>query len=467
MRFAACLLVSIALAAQTRPGMAAQKRRPAAAKPKPAATEPSLKPPAPGEVPELKEFPIATLRVEGNSVYSEASILKLSGLKPGDLTSKPVFEAARDRILASGAFDSVGYHYFTASDGKSYEAVFQIVEAIPRYPFRAEDLPLSPDEVTALLRARDPLYGPKIPATKAKIDIYKSIIEEAARKKGFNGSVIGKVEADSPDALAILFRPAGATPSIADVRLTGFQVIPLAALKPAINGIAVGVPYQEQRFRQLLDTSIRPLYEARGRLAVKFTELKVERSNEVNGLNITVTIDEGPAYQLGNVRLSGRGFDEAELTRAADLRPGDIANMSAVAEGIERMRLALRRKGHIMAVATLERQPNHEKKILDAIVDIDPGPQYAFRTLKIQGLDIESEPVIRKMWGLPSGKPYNPDYPDIFLKRVRTDGIFDNLGETKWVPEIDEKSQSVDVTLLFGSAAKSKSILKSDGIGRP
>jgi len=83
------------------------------------------------------------------------------------------------------------------------------------------------------------------------------------------------------------------------------------------------------------------------------------------------------------------------------------------------------------------------------VLHVDPGPTYTFRTLTLKGLDVISEPVIRKMWGMPAGHAYNVDYPDRFLKVVREEGILDNLGKTDSEAKVDEAEHVVDVTLTF------------------
>ena len=51
--------------------------------------------------------------------------------------------------------------------------------------------------------------------------------------------------------------------------------------------------------------------------------------------------------------------------------------------------------------------------------------------LTIQGLDVETEPHIKKLWALKRGQPFNAEYPDYFLARLVEDQIMDNLGRTK------------------------------------
>jgi outer membrane protein insertion porin family len=88
---------------------------------------------------------------------------------------------------------------------------------------------------------------------------------------------------------------------------------------------------------------------------------------------------------------------------------------------------------------------------------IERGDQYTFGKLTIVGLDLNSEPAVRKLWSVAPGKPFNATYPQFFLDRIKEDGYFDNLGATKPTIQIDEKTRVVDVTLTF-TAARNRSI---------
>jgi outer membrane translocation and assembly module TamA len=82
-------------------------------------------------------------------------------------------------------------------------------------------------------------------------------------------------------------------------------------------------------------------------------------------------------------------------------------------------------------------------------VNVDAGALFNYGKLEIRGLDVISEPAIRKMWGVRDGKPFDAGYPDAFLKEVKDQGIFDNLGETNSQTKINEDAKTVDVTLIF------------------
>ena len=63
-----------------------------------------------------------------------------------------------------------------------------------------------------------------------------------------------------------------------------------------------------------------------------------------------------------------------------------------------------------------------------------------------------TEPQIRKVWIMNPGSPFRPGYPDQFLKDLRDQGVFENLGDTRAEKTVNEKTKIVDVKLFFGAA---------------
>ncbi len=105
--------------------------------------------------------------------------------------------------------------------------------------------------------------------------------------------------------------------------------------------------------------------------------------------------------------------------------------------------------GHLDAASQVKRDVNDAEHIVNIEFQIDPGPLYTLGKLEMVGLDIETEPEIRKMWGIAAGKPFNVEYPDHFLNRVKEGGVFDGLKTTRAETKINAASHTVDVTLYF------------------
>jgi outer membrane protein insertion porin family len=410
-------------------------------RPKPAADAAS--PPAP------TAYTVENLMVEGNHNYSAAQILAAAGLHEGDKAGKPEFEAARTKLDATGAFDSVSYRFAPSKDAEGYDVVFEVSEVAQVYPVRFEDLPTGDAPLRAWLKQKDPLFGEKIPATKQVVDRYVAWISEFLAKQGYRQPLAGKLSSDGGEDLAVLFRPAKGYPAIAHVIFTGTGDIPAGQLQTAMYGVAIGVPYTEPRVRQLLDNTIRPIYEARGLLRVAFPKIETMPAKDVDGVTLTVEVTPGPAYKLDRVRFVGADYSRSEWNNLSKLKTNQTVNFDDVKAVQDRIRADLRRQGHLDATSKVNRDVDDSGHTVGVEFQIDPGPLYRLGKLDYVGLDVVTEPEIRKMWGLAPGRPFNVEYPDHFLARVKDAGVFDNLKSTRAETKINAANHTVDVTLYF------------------
>ena len=126
-----------------------------------------------------------------------------------------------------------------------------------------------------------------------------------------------------------------------------------------------------------------------------------------------------------------------------------IANFDEIRDAAVRVRDSMKHQGFLDVEVNTDRKVDDQKLTAEFFIDIDPGPQYKFGTLTVNGLGLDGEAAIRKMWSIEPGAPYPTDYPDYFVRKVKEDGIFDNLGDTKATPKINADTHVVDVTLDF------------------
>jgi outer membrane protein insertion porin family len=401
---------------------------------------------------EAMAWPVESILIEGNKTYSREQILAAAAIKVGQRMADTDFAGARQRLLDSGVFESVGLKYGPGKDGKGYAVSVEVVEAEPVFPVRFEDLPAAEADLERALKAAGPLYGPKIPATEQVFARCVQAVETYLAAAKHPVKVAAKVDLDLSGETAVFFRPAAQPPAISRVMFANAVVVPPASLENAINAVTVGRPFREARFRQLLDANVRPLYEAKGRVRVAFTKVKAEPDQQVKGVAVTVTVDEGPVYSYGNVQVAGSGIPAAELVNLAALKKGAPFNAREVQEAMARILKRVRRDGYMKATCAEERQVDDKALTVGLTFRLDRGPQYVLGTLDIQGLDILTEPAIRKMWALKPGQPFDADYPDRFLQQVRDEGVLDNLGDTRSKIQEDDTARRVDVTLIFKGA---------------
>jgi len=409
------------------------------------------------EAPATK-WPIERLAVDGNRNYAADSVLAVAGLKIGEMAGKEEFDAARDRLVATGAFETVGYKFEPGPSGKGYVATFQVVEVEPAYPVRFENLGVPATDVERILHGKDPLFSTKkLPATKPVLDRYVGWIQDYVASKGNQEKLIARLNPVGTDQFEIVFRPARSYPAVAQVTFEGNQGVPQNVLRDAIGGVAVGQPYTEERFRELLNTAVRPAYEARGYLRVAFSKIRTESVSDVQGLHVFVTVEEGDPYKLTKVAIAGPSPVAVDpLLKSGEFKTDEIANFDHVNEGLEKMRTSLQRAGFLDAKLIPNRVLDDAKKTVNVNIRIDSGPQFTMGKLTIQGLDLNGEFEMKRIWVLKEGKPFNPEYPQVFLNRIREQGLFDNLGETKSEVRRNEQDHTADVTLIFAGQKQQK-----------
>jgi outer membrane protein insertion porin family len=186
------------------------------------------------------------------------------------------------------------------------------------------------------------------------------------------------------------------------------------------------------------------------RLAFPKIVTEPSKHPDVVGVSLTVTVEEGPAYKLGAVHFTGAAARQAkELEGLVKWRKDETINFDEIKTGLNRIVKRYKTTGYLHAAARADRTVDDKEHTVDLAVNVDAGQEFKYGSLEIRGLDLNSEPAIRKMWGAKEGKPFDAEYPDAFLKDVHDQGIFDNLGDTSAQTKVNEDKKTVDVTLIF------------------
>jgi outer membrane protein insertion porin family len=396
---------------------------------------------------EKANFPLESIRIVGNEQIPAARIIAATGLKIGAPITRPEFNEARDRLLATGAFESVGFDYKGSANDTGFDATFRVTETTPLYHYRFENLPRPEAELREALRKQEPIFVDAIPPTPQVMNRYSSALAKFLN----NGSqVIGEVNSDTPGELLIVFRPLGARLNISELNFKGNSVLDKVDLWKAINPVAIGTPYSEPLFRQMLNTSVRLAYEEKGRIRVAFPKIETAKSEDNDGIDVTVTVDEGPEYKLGDVSFKGVAAREsAGLNKLGNWAKDKVVNFAEIDSGIRNIQKGYREDGYLRIETPIAREIHDDLKTVDLTITIQPGERFTMGKLTIKGLDILSEPAIRKIWRLNEGDPYRESYPDSFVAMIKSEGYFDNLARTGAEADIHENTHKVDVTLTF------------------
>src|SRR3954454_4366234 len=391
-----------------------------------------------------------TVTVKGNHQYSVEAIFRQSGLRIGQRISAAILEQARLKLQQTELFNNVSDEFrFSGTVPPAYDVSFEVTENEQVFPMRFERLGVSPDEVRQYLKDHVDLYSDRIPGTQGVLNRYTAAVQEFVAKSNSGLKVKAQVSNDDPKELTVLFTTNAPAPTISQVQVSGNQAVDSGTILRAVNLVAVGVPLSDARLQMILDKAIKPLYAAKGYAAVTFPKIDTTPSTSNLGVVVNVEIKEGPLFKFGSIRFRGNGMDQEEIRSNIPFKPGQTFN----GEQVENFRIDLihrmKRSGLLDANITAETEPDDTKRAVNIVYSVTPGAVYSFQKLDIRGLDINTEPAIAKLWGEKPGTPFNPDYPEFFLNRVKEQGVLDNLSEAKSDYSSDPSTHGVTVYLNF------------------
>jgi outer membrane protein insertion porin family len=395
--------------------------------------------------------PIQSITIAGNKSLTTDAILTASGLFIDGNGGSATFEAARDRLLDTGYFDLVSYSFKQQNQG--FAVAFTVKDVKEVYPVRAEALPITPDKLTRILQSNDPLFNGVLPGTKRVIDRAALLIEQSLAADHPDLHIRAKVVATGPERYEIQFSPAEGLPIIADVTFEGSQAATSGELRLAMIEGAIGQPFSDASIHALLDRLIRPAYEKQGYMAVSFPKITSKPDAAVKGVDVHVTVVDGPQFRLGEVSVRGPLPNDARrILGIAKVPRMDLINFDEFTQAVPRILDALHNEGYLDATVAVDRSIDNAKLIVDVWFDANPGALYTFGRLEVIGLGLDGEAAIRKMWGVKPGDPFPAGYQDRFVRGVKDEQMFDNLGDITVMPNINRQTHVVNVTIFFAAA---------------
>lgn len=398
-------------------------------------------------------LPISSITITGNQKLKTDAILSVLGLKVKDQGSTAIFNAARDRLLDTGYFDSISYQYHQQDLG--FAVTFNVSEMQQVYPIRVQGLPITPAEIGGILRAKDPLFNGLLPGAKKVVERAAAEVQEALDKTDPNIRVRATVIPTGQDYYEVEFSPAGGLPVISEMTFEGSSVVSAADLQNVMIDHGIGQPYSDENVKALLDQWVRPLFEKEGHMRVRFPRIVGTPDTHVKGIDVRVTVDDGPVFKLGQLTVRGPGaMDGKRVLRMANMQTSSSApiNGDEVNKGVEKIQNVMHSEGHLDSKVSVDRSIHDETKTVDVAYDVDPGPVYTFGKLTVSGLGLSGEAAIRKMWTVKPDDPYPGNYPNYFVAEVKKEGLFDNLADITATPSINRDTRVVDVTLNFISS---------------
>lgn len=222
--------------------------------------------------------------------------------------------------------------------------------------------------------------------------------------------------------------------------------------------------YDKEKLKADLER-VRFYYADHGYIAMKYGDPVVEDAGRVGsglplvggtnkGLKVTVPIDEGRVYRVGEVTVEGETVYTEEVIKAViGLTPGEIVRSSEIQKGVfENLKKLYGERGYIQFEPVfspdLKDDPNDPKTgVADFHFQLEEGKSFSVHRIEFKGNTYTRDNVLRREVLVNEGDPYNQRYWDLSLLRLNQLGYFNEIKDTDADIRTNQKDGTVDIDL--------------------
>jgi outer membrane protein insertion porin family len=203
--------------------------------------------------------------------------------------------------------------------------------------------------------------------------------------------------------------------------------------------------YSKQKLTGDLE-SLRSFYLNRGYLESNIDSTQVSITPDREKIYITVALNEGPVYRLGDIKFSGDLIiPERELRELVAMNPGETFSRQKVIESVKRITDRLSNDGYSFANVNPVPDVDREKRVASFTFFVEPGRRVYVRRVNIVGNNRSQDSVIRRELRQLEGAWYSLDKIARSKERLQRTGYFSEVNvET---PPVAGTTDQVDVVV--------------------
>ena len=192
---------------------------------------------------------------------------------------------------------------------------------------------------------------------------------------------------------------------------------------------------------EVLKTDIERLtafYYDHGYIDVKIDEPKIERKRD--GLVVTIKIDEGEQYKVGNVDIGGDLLADMEAARDhLTLAPGEVFRTSKLRDDITALTEVYGDKGYAFVNVTPDTAVNPTDRTVDVTYKVSKGPEVMIDKVEITGNTKTRDKVFRRELELEEQQRFSGSKLRRSQERLRRLGFFEDVNITTRKAENEDR----------------------------
>ena len=347
-----------------------------------------------------------TIRIDAPPTVDTAEALRIAALPANAPLTKQQIEAALQRILDTGLFADVAYTVNSSA---------LVIKLTPSASSQLQPAHFSnfvwwqPAELESLLEAAVPAYHGQLPLAGTLTDQVKAALVSLLHTKGVDATVNATEPPTAREAPSATTLPI-VSPSIliGDVHLQNA----LPTLNPQLKKIQDrlhGQDFDLTETTKSLQESVNDIYSDAGYLAVHTSAptYSAPHKDLLNyAVDLTSTITPGDIYHLATITLhAAPPIAEADLAKAANLHPGDIASPAAERLARAEMQNLYAEQGYLAAQALFTPHQDDAAHTVDYAYTFVPGDLYHFASIDTSALALDQQAAFARAFTIPPGAP--------------------------------------------------------------
>lgn len=423
----ALLLGTTALAV---PGLALAQQPaapPPAAAPTPTAPAPSTAAPAP-----VQQGIVQRILVRGNERIESTTVISYMPIGPGEAVDPARIDLALKSLFRTDLFSDVKIDF---QDG---DLIVTVVEnpIINRVLFEGNS-GLKEDKLRDEVSVR-----PRGIFTRAKAQADVQRIVELYRRSGrISANVTPQIIELPQKRVDLIFKiDEGPKSGILRVNFLGNRAFSDNDLRDVVvteqshwyKFFSSNANYDPDRIEYDKE-QLRKHYRNRGYYDFRVASAVAELSPDKNGFVVTYTLDEGPEYKFGEVKVATelQKLDTNLLQALVPIRSGELYEDEKIEQATDSLTFAAGAAGFAFVDVRPRYVPNRDKKTIDVTFQVNEGPRVYVDRIDIVGNTQTLDYVIRREMNLTEGDAYNRALVDRSRNQVRALGFFKDVTITE------------------------------------
>jgi outer membrane protein insertion porin family len=417
----------------------------AAAAPAPVAPDADLpsEPPASaalpaGEAELARGLPLQRIQVTGNRRVTPEDVLTYIRERQGQIFKPETLTQDVRELWNSGFFDDIEVDLDRRDEGVELRFVVRERPSIATITFEGND-EISKDDLNEgiELKANTILSLPAVRRTVQKIrDMY-------AEKGFFLAEVQREVIPQKNNEVEVKFKiTEHGQVSVRRITFIGNEHVSSDELRSLMFtgnagffAFGSGGPFRQDAFERDIAV-LSAMYYDRGFLSVAISTPRIMLTPDRNGIEVSITIDEGPRYKIRQLRVYEKGPDGKEvepidgrrnLRMMVRAEAGQYFNRAELLEDLQSIRTLYRDHGYANVEANPQTQLDPETQEVDVVVPVERGPLVYFERIEIRGNSKTRDKVIRREMEVAEGDLFSETKLDRSKRRITALGYFERV----------------------------------------